>query len=235
MRRFKRCSRIGVEKERETPRGIPYETGHRPDGDHHTNRTRTAKQERSIRVARDDLPARTGAYRGDAECTEPGLLPRRSAEEPARMSRPKPMVSPWPPWRPHGCTDADAGLVRGRVGPLEEHATVLRLSLLPLLAGSSLVRRPGGLGKDPARAERRAAALAAIDKDQGSCPFRPGLRIKGGGIRPWKTWRRTRRRARCRLPHGVRPYARALHRAREPAPRPSRRRSECRRPACVPH
>ncbi|MFK0259560.1 Helicase associated domain protein [Streptomyces sp. NPDC090445] len=27
------------------------------------------------------------------------------------------------------------------------------------------IRRPGGLGKDPARAERRAAALAAIDKD----------------------------------------------------------------------
>ncbi|MFD7561008.1 helicase associated domain-containing protein, partial [Streptomyces sp. NPDC059835] len=28
------------------------------------------------------------------------------------------------------------------------------------------VRRPGGLGKDPVRAERRAAALAAIDEDR---------------------------------------------------------------------
>ncbi|MFE5773912.1 Helicase associated domain protein [Streptomyces sp. NPDC056485] len=33
------------------------------------------------------------------------------------------------------------------------------------------VRRPGGLGKDPARAERRAAALAAIDED-----WNPGTR-----------------------------------------------------------
>ncbi|MFI1286492.1 helicase associated domain-containing protein [Streptomyces sp. NPDC020858] len=42
------------------------------------------------------------------------------------------------------------------------HATALDLAVGQWLTN---VRRPGGLGKDPGRARRRAAALAAIDPD----------------------------------------------------------------------
>ncbi|MFE3628927.1 helicase associated domain-containing protein [Streptomyces goshikiensis] len=42
------------------------------------------------------------------------------------------------------------------------HATALDKAVGQWLTN---IRRPGGLGKDPGRAERRAAALAAIDKD----------------------------------------------------------------------
>ncbi|MFD3875941.1 Helicase associated domain protein [Streptomyces sp. NPDC058623] len=42
------------------------------------------------------------------------------------------------------------------------HATALDVAVGQWLTN---VRRPGGLGKDPVRAERRAAALAAIDED----------------------------------------------------------------------
>ncbi|MFD9523752.1 helicase associated domain-containing protein, partial [Streptomyces sp. NPDC059979] len=46
-------------------------------------------------------------------------------------------------------------------------------SILDVAIGQYLtnIRRPGGLGKDPARAQRRAAALAAIDPD-----WNPGTR-----------------------------------------------------------
>lgn len=52
----------------------------------------------------------------------------------------------------------------------EQHGTLAaprHASALDRAVGQWLtsVRRPGGLGKDPVRAERRAAALAAIDKD----------------------------------------------------------------------
>ncbi|MGW2587440.1 Helicase associated domain protein [Streptomyces virginiae] len=42
------------------------------------------------------------------------------------------------------------------------HATILDIAIGQTLTN---IRRPGGLGKDPVRAERRAAALAAIDPD----------------------------------------------------------------------
>ncbi|MFE5864214.1 Helicase associated domain protein [Streptomyces virginiae] len=42
------------------------------------------------------------------------------------------------------------------------HATILDIAIGQTLTN---IRRPGGLGKDPGRAERRAAALAAIDPD----------------------------------------------------------------------
>ncbi|MGW7328505.1 helicase associated domain-containing protein [Streptomyces sp. NPDC054840] len=57
------------------------------------------------------------------------------------------------------------------------HATILDIAVGQYLTN---IRRPGGLGKDPVRAERRAAALAAIDPD-----WNPGTL---GWTVDWQQW-----------------------------------------------
>lgn len=173
----------------------------------------------ALRLRRRGLPGAVDAVRRRSRCT------RHAPRGPARQTRRE--------THHHGTTAS------GLSATLRLHTTRAAARAEPRTGPSSCrqlssrTRRPEP-GRTCAQVNTPVGRANSPKASTGGS-LRPRWRDGGGGVTSWRTGRRTRRRARCRLPHGVRPCARAPRRATEPVLRPSRRRSGCRRPACGPH